>query len=227
MFNFDKWGANFEGTGSKANDSEYNWTIDNILTYKNTFGKHAINATLVYGAEKRQYETTTAGASKFLNDALGYNNLGLGQSDLQTASSGAWEETSLYMMARAIYTYNDKYIFTGTIRRDGFSGFGEGNKFGIFPSAAIAWRMSEEDFIKDNIQWIDNLKLRLSYGQNGNRTVGRYQTLSKLSNDDGYLFGDGATGEQMQWISSLANSDLKWETTNTFNLGVDFSVLRG
>lgn len=226
IFNFNKWGANFEGEGSKENNSQYNWTIDNILTYKNTFGNHAINATLVYGAEKRQYEMTKASASKFLNDALGYDNLGLGQSDMQSVSSGAWQESSLYMMARAIYSFKDRYIVTGTIRRDGFSGFGEGNKFGIFPSAAIAWRASEEDFIKNNVSWIDNLKLRMSYGQNGNRTVGRYQTLAKLDTDVGYLFGDGATGEQIQWVSSLANSDLKWETTNTFNFGIDFSLFR-
>lgn len=226
-FNFDKWGSNFEGSGSKKNDSQYNWTVDNIVSYKNTFGKHAINATFVYGAEKRQYEATKAGASKFLNDALGYNNLGLGQADLQTVSSEAWEETSLYLMFRTIYTFNDKYIFTGTIRRDGFSGFGKDNKFGVFPSAAIAWRISEEDFIKENVKWVDNLKFRLSYGQNGNRTVGRYQTLAKIDSDNGYLFGDGATGEQKQWVSSMANSDLKWETTNTFNIGLDFSLLNG
>lgn len=226
-FKFNKWGANFEGEGSKKNDSQYNWTVDNILSYKNVFGKHSVNATFVYGAEKRQYESTTAGASKFLNDVLGYNNLGLGQSDLQTASSGAWEETSLYLMFRTIYTFNDRYIFTGTIRRDGFSGFGKDNKFGVFPSAAIAWRISEEEFIKDNVKWLDNLKLRLSYGQNGNRTVGRYQTLAKIDSGNGYLFGDGATGEQKQWVSSMPNSNLKWETTNTFNIGVDFSFLNG
>lgn len=226
-FKFNKWGANFEGEGSKKNDSQYNWTVDNILSYKNVFGKHSVNATFVYGAEKRQYESTTAGASKFLNDVLGYNNLGLGQSDLQTASSGAWEETSLYLMFRTIYTFNDRYIFTGTIRRDGFSGFGKDNKFGVFPSTAIAWRISEEEFIKDNVKWLDNLKLRLSYGQNGNRTVGRYQTLAKIDSGNGYLFGDGATGEQKQWVSSMPNSNLKWETTNTFNIGVDFSFLNG
>ena len=86
---------------------------------------------------------------------------------------------------------------------------------------------------------MENLKLRLSYGSNGNRTVGRYQTLAQLgsgagsikigdtSYDAGYLFGDGASAEQMQWITSLANADLKWETTNTFNTGVDFSMLNG
>lgn len=224
-FNFDEWGDNFTGKGKKMNATTYNYTVDNILTYKNTFGKHDINATFVYGLEKRQYESTTAEASHFSNFALGYNSLQQGQSDLNKASSSAWEESSLYMMFRAAYTYDNKYIFTGTVRRDGFSGFGANNKYGVFPSAAIAWRINEEDFFKDNINWVDNLKLRLSYGQNGNRTVGRYQTLAKMGTGNGYLFGDGASAEQMQWLSSLANADLKWETTNTFNIAADFSTL--
>ena len=202
-------------------------SVDNILSYKNTFGKHAINATFVYGIEKRQYEMTKAGATNFSNDILGFNKLDAGQADLQTATSGAWEESSLYTMLRAIYTYNDKYILTGTVRRDGFSGFGKNHKFGVFPSAALAWRISEEDFFKNNINWMENLKLRLSYGQNGNRTVGRYQTLAQMGAQTGYLFGDGSSAEQMQWIKSLANADLKWETTNTFNIGFDFGALNG
>lgn len=225
QFKFNEWGANFTGSGSKMNSSSYNYTIDNILTYKRTFNKHAVNATLVYGLEKRQFESTTAGAQNFTNFALGYNKLDMGQADLQTAVSSAWEEASLYAMARASYSYNDRYILTGTVRRDGFSGFGKNNKYGVFPSVALAWRMSEEEFIKNNINWIDNLKLRMSYGQNGNRTVGRYQTMAKMGAQTGYLFGDGASPEQMQWISSLPNADLKWETTNTFNVALDFSVL--
>lgn len=227
VYNFNKWGANFTGKGSKENNSQYNWTVDNILSYKNTFGKHAINATFVYGVEKRQYEMTKAGASNFSNDILGFNKLDAGQADLQTAQSAAWMESSLYTMFRLSYTFNDKYIFTGTVRRDGFSGFGKDHKFGVFPSGAIAWRISEEDFFKNKVQWVDNLKLRLSYGSNGNRTVGRYQTLAQMGVKDGYLFGDGASAEQMQWIKSLSNADLKWETTNTFNVALDFGALSG
>lgn len=227
QFDFNKWGANFQGEGSKRNSSQYTWMLDNLFTYQRVFDKHSVNATFVYGAEKRKYEATKASASIFVNDILGYNKLSVGQADIQKAESEAWQESSLYMMLRAMYTYNDRYTFTGTIRRDGFSGFGKNNKFGVFPSAAVAWRISEESFFKDNISWAENLKLRLSYGKNGNRTVGRYQTLSQLSAQTGYLYGDGGSPEQMQWISSLANADLKWETTNTFNVGLDFSVLNG
>ncbi len=226
-FNYNAQGSNFTGAASKMNSSQYNWTADNILSYKRIFEKHAINATFVYGVEKRRYEDTKAGASNFQNGILGYNMLEAGQADLQTAISDAWEESSLYTMLRAIYTFDSRYIFTGTIRRDGFSGFGENHKFGVFPSAAFAWRINEEDFFKEQIDWVENLKWRLSYGANGNRTVGRYQTLAKLGSGVGYLFGDGASAEQMQWINSLANADLKWETTKTFNTGIDFSMFNG
>ena len=154
------------------------------------------------------------------------------QADLNTITSSAWDEASLYTMARVGYTYNDRYIFTGTIRRDGFSGFGANNKFGYFPSAAVAWRLSEEDFVKSRYEFIDNLKLRFSYGTSGNRTAGRYSTLAHMSTDmpfssgpGGYVFGDGATGQLTQAVSAMANADLKWETTTALNLGLDFSVL--
>lgn len=226
-FNFNEWGSNFTGSANKQNSSTYSYTFDNILTYKNKFGKHDVNATLVFGVEERQYETTNASASHFANFALGYNSLQMGQADLQQASSGAWKEASLYSMLRLSYIYNDKYIFTGTVRRDGFSGFGANHKYGIFPSGAIAWRISEEDFFKEKVDWMENLKLRLSYGQNGNRTVGRYQTLAKMGSGNSYLFGDGGNAEIGQWISALPNADLRWETTSSFNIGVDFSALKG
>lgn len=224
-YNYSETSENFQGKGYKKNSSEYGWTVDNILSYRNRIDKHDFDVTLVYGAEKRKQEETTATASIFTNSSLGYHYLGAGQSDLQAAASGAWQESSLYSMGRIRYTYDDKYTFTGTIRRDGFSGFGKNNKFGVFPSAALAWRVSEEEFLNDT-EWLDNLKLRLSYGKNGNRTITRYQTLAQISSGNGYVFGDGGSAELRQWISALANSNLKWETTNTFNIGIDFSVFR-
>ena len=224
-YNYSETAENFQGKGSKKNASEYGWTVDNILSYRNRIDKHDFDVTLVYGAEKRKQEETTATASIFTNGTLGYHYLGAGQADLQAAASGAWQESSLYSMGRVRYTYDDKYTFTGTIRRDGFSGFGKNNKFGVFPSAALAWRVSEEDFMNET-DWLDNLKLRLSYGKNGNRTISRYQTLATIASANGYVFGDGGSAELRQYINALANSNLKWETTNTFNIGIDFSVLR-
>ncbi len=214
------------GSASKANDSQYTWSVDNIVTYKRTFGKHDVNATLVYGAERRKYEYTLAGAKDFTNGALSYNDFSTADATTKTANASAWQESSLYTMLRLGYVYAGKYIFTGTIRRDGFSGFGANNKFAVFPSGAVAWRINEEEFMK-SLNWLDNLKLRLSYGQSGNRTMSRYETLAKLTpstgNGSGYISNLGEVNAG-QYISKLANDDLKWETTTTFNVGLDFGT---
>lgn len=231
---FDPYANTLLGQAEKKHTNQNEWTLDNILTYQNRFGKHSVNATFVYGVEKRTYEATDAFANTFNDKTLGYNNMGMGQADLNTISSNAWKETSLYNMLRLVYTFNDRYIFTGTIRRDGFSGFSKGNKFGYFPSIAAAWRLSEESFIKNNLKWIDNLKLRLSYGTSGNRTSGRYATMAQMQNmnnfetsSTGYVFGDGGTAGLMQLMKTLPNPDLKWESTESVNIGLDFSVLNG
>ena len=236
-FNFNPVSNAHQGSAYKNNNSGYSWTLDHILTYKRDFGKHSVNATAVYGIEKRGYENTNSTANNFTNKTLGYNYFSAAQSDRFVVSTGAWQETSLYMMGRVVYTFNDRYTATATIRRDGFSGFGKDNKFGLFPSAAVAWRVSEENFLKDNVSWIDNLKLRLSYGQNGNRALSRYDTMAKMSTlltgsggkggVGGYLFGDSATPELTQAINTMSNSGLKWETTTSLNIGLDFSVLNG
>lgn len=223
-YNFNRLANNFQGEGYKENESEYSWTQDNILSYRNTFGKHDFDATLLYGVERIADEKTKGIGKYFANDILGYNKLDAAQADQQSITSGAWEESSMYSMGRIRYTFDERYTFTGTVRRDGFSGFGANYKFGVFPSAAIAWRINQEKFMQ-KITCLDNLKLRLSFGKNGNRTIERYQTLARLKAGNGYVYGDGASPEQRQWLSSLANADLKWETTNTLNIGVDFSVL--
>ncbi len=227
-YNFNSYAQNFTGEASKLNSSQHLMTLDNIVSYQNTFGDHALNGTFVYGIEKRNFENTTATAIQFANNILGYNKLDAGQAGLQTTTSSAWKESSLYQMLRLSYTYKNNYILTATVRKDGFSGFGPNNKFGVFPSAAFAWWLSEERFMKDNIRVLDELKLRVSYGVNGNRTIDRYQTLAKIGSSvaNGYLYGDGAAAQIGQNMTSLANSDLKWESTRSFNIGADFSLFK-
>ncbi len=224
-YRFEEYGANFRGSGYKTESFNYDWTLDNIITYKRVLNElHNINATLVYGLEKRSFNNTGASASDFVNNALSYNRLQAGNAEMHVVSSGAWEEASLYQMARLFYGYNNKYLLTGTIRRDGFSGFSEKNKFGIFPSIAIAWVASQEAFIYDNFEWLDNLKIRMSYGSNGNRTIARYQTLATVEGGFNYITGDERS-VYTQSISGLASSNLKWETTKGINIGLDFGLL--
>lgn len=140
--------------------------------------------------------------------------------------SNSWEESSLYSMGRAVYNFDDKYLLTGTIRRDGFSGFGKNNKFGVFPSVALGWIMTNESFMKNSSDWLSLLKIRLSYGTTGRRALNRYQTLARVSTGYSYIFGDGGSPVIGKWMSSLSNDDLKWETTTGINLGFDYGLFK-
>lgn len=179
--------------------------------------------TLLYGFEETKQDVTEAVGEVFVNNILGYNNLQVASSELQQAISGAWEESSLYSMARFFYGFKGKYMLTGTVRRDGYSGFGKENKFGVFPSLSLAWRVSEESFA-DDLDWLDHLKLRASYGTVGNRTIGRYQTLARIAGGFG-LVNMAHSPVYTQSITSLESPNLKWEKTTGVNLGVDFGVL--
>ena len=214
----------FQGQGQKYEGIGNDWANDNILTYNRTFNnKHRITATLAYGREKRRFNSTTATAYYFISDELGYNRLQAGSADLQSVTSTAWQETSLYNLNRVFYGFDDKYLFTLTVRTDGFSGFGQDYKYGTFPSASTAWVLSEESFISDNFEYIDNLKLRGSYGANGNRTIGRYSTLSRVAGGFNYING-AKIPVYTQNNATLANPDLKWETTIGINIGLDYSL---
>ncbi|WP_317195447.1 SusC/RagA family TonB-linked outer membrane protein [Zobellia russellii] len=227
-YRFDPIGNNFTGGSSKENIFREDRTTDNLLTYKRTFNeKHALDVTLLYGFEERDGENTIARSGNFLNQSLGYNSLESGDVDLQLAESGAFDESSIYQMARLNYRYNDKYLLTFTTRRDGFSGFGSDKKFGIFPSLGLAWTLSNEKFVNKALPGLTNLKFRATYGQTGNRTVGRYRTLAQVDAGFQYVFGDGSGPAYGQNINSLANNSLSWETTTGLNLGLDFGMLSG
>ncbi len=222
---FKSYESNFEGEGSKTETIGYDWSMDHILSFKRTYKDiHKFDVTFVYGVEKRKENYTQAISSSYSSQELGYNSLQIGDSGMQETYSGAWEESSLYTMGRIFYGLKNKYLFTGTVRRDGFSGFSEENKFGVFPSMSFAWVLSEESFIPQK-KWLDNLKLRASYGTVGNRTIGRYETLATISGGYSYIDSSDAPA-YTQSISSLANSSLKWETTTGINAGFDFGLFR-
>jgi TonB-dependent starch-binding outer membrane protein SusC len=212
-------GQSLNGYAKKYSYVENNWLLNNIITYNRTFnGDHMVNATFLYSRESRTANSTTAEASNFANDVLGYNNLGLGS--LQKTSSTAWEENSISYMGRLNYVFKNRYMITGTVRRDGYSGFGAENKFATFPSVSLAWVSSDEKFFKDNISWL-YLKERISWGINGNQGIGRYASFSKMEASN-YVYG--ATSVTTVNPSTLGNSTLKWEETASFNFGIDFGL---
>jgi TonB-linked SusC/RagA family outer membrane protein len=209
-----------EGSGNKGQaiknpSQERNWTYNNIITYLRTFGNHQVNATLLYSQEGRNAESSTINAQGFDNPVLGYNNVSLGTT--VTVASTAWQENSISYMARLNYSFKNRYLLTATIRRDGYSGFGENNKFANFPSVSLGWILTDEsfmDFAEDLY-----LKLRTSYGENGNQGIGRYSSFSRMTADY-YVYGP--TTSIAVYPSSLGNADLGWETTASFNVGLDF-----
>lgn len=220
--NSNVYGASLTGAASKYHTNFHEETLDNIVSYDNKLGDHSINATFVYGYRKANYDTSTASGEQYSNLVLSYNSLQ--QAVIQHITSSAWKESQLYQMGRINYNYKNRYLLTGTVRRDGYSGFSSDHKFAVFPSAALGWTISNEPFFK--IKQIDNLKLRASYGENGNQTS-RYSSLARVSalTDYQYTFGDGASTSIGQAITSLSNNSLKWEKTKGFNFGMDFSVL--
>ena len=221
QFNSNEYAQAETGEVKKYNNSTYSYTFDNIFNYTKTLDKHRINATLVVGITEREYENTTARSYNLANQTLGYNDLGQGKN--QFVLSDSWEESSSYQMFRLNYLYNSKYLLTGTIRRDGFSGFAQNEKTAYFPSFAFGWIASEESFLNQS-DWLNLLKLRVSYGVNGNLAT-RYSSLATVNSTASYVYGDGGTTAYGQEPSNLPNSNLKWERTNGINLALDFGVL--
>jgi len=215
--------ANFQGGGSKTHNRFWDISSDQVISFNRIFGDaHDISSTLLYGLEKRTNNFTIASATNFAKERLGFNRLQDGDSDQQSVNTGGWEETSLYTMGRVNYVFSDKYMFTATLRRDGFSGFSDEFKWGYFPSFAAGWVVSEESFL--NISWLDRLKIRTSYGTTGNRTIDRFETLAKVSVSTGYVTGGGSSLLN-QNISDLASPSLQWEETTGINIGLDFDIL--
>ncbi|MBT2560913.1 TonB-dependent receptor [Pedobacter sp. ISL-68] len=213
--------ANLTGQASKENTTYYDYTFDNLLTYNKIIGKHSFTGTLLYGAIERDNSYTRAYATGFSRLTLGYDNLQQGTN--RFAISNAWKETLNYQMFRLNYNYESRYLFTGTLRRDGFSGFAENNKYGIFPSISAGWDISKESFFK--VSWVDNLKLRVGYGVAGNQTT-RYSSLANVGVSAAYVFGDGGSTQFGQQVNSLSNPDLRWERTTGANLGLEFTLFK-
>lgn len=201
--------------------SDYEWLIDNMLKWNYTFKDiHKLDVTLVASAEQYRFWNTVGTNEGFQpNGSLGYHNISGGTKPNVSANDEA--QTANAFLGRLNYGLLDKYLFTASIRRDGFSAFGVNNAYGTYPAFAAAWRLSEEQFIKNDILY--NLKLRLSWGENGNRDIGRYSALSKLNITNHVIDGDDVSG---LWTNNLANKKLKWERTRAINLGLDFGIFK-
>ncbi|WP_299552259.1 TonB-dependent receptor [Seonamhaeicola sp.] len=220
-------------TKSARNDpgrirSYYNTVLDVAYTWDNIINMnfdidedHSIKTTLITSLYQKEIEGSNIQTRNFSSDLYSFYDTRAGL-DIRNYDSYFTKENTASFAARVNYSYKDKYILYVTGRYDGASRLAEGNKWDFFPSAAFAWKVSEEDFMQ-NTEWISNLKLRLSYGQTGNiNSVSPYGSFSFLNNNT-YLFGDDVSTAQT--IGGLANQELTWEVSTETNVGVDVGFL--
>jgi len=215
----------FGGSASRTFRNDFLWQLDNIVKWKQTFAKvHDVDFTFLFNAEKFQRWSDEMNNEGFdPNDDLGYHYMKGGI--LPTISSNDEYRTGDALMARLFYSYDNRYMITGTVRRDGYSAFGQKNPRAVFPSVAVGWVFSDEPFLK-KLNWLDYGKLRFSWGLNGNRDIGVYRALARMGNSKYmYVSPDGKVyNGSYLYVNSLANKELKWERTASFNLGLDFSI---
>lgn len=223
--NFLKRTQASEGEASLGKSDGMTWLNENTLNYNNTFGGvHRVNALLGYTMQQFNNDKLNALAFGFPNGHTGYHNIFAGQKPQKpTNSESSWSMISY--LGRVNYTLNNKYLFTLTGRIDGSSKFGANNKYAFFPSAAIAWRVSEEDFMKD-VNWINDLKLRTSYGVIGNQAILPYLSLASVGPYGEGVFNSPQGSEVYTGMEPLnyVNPNLKWETTRQLDIGVDFGL---
>jgi TonB-linked SusC/RagA family outer membrane protein len=209
------------GYASQFGTDVKSWLVENILNYNRDFGNHSLFITALYSAQERTAESLGLTGTGFPNDVRSFYQFG--DAEFLESSVGYTKANNLSQMLRINYNYKSKYLLTLTGRRDGYSAFGDDKKYGLFPSVAIGWNLAREPFL-ENSEKINNLKLRASYGVNGNEAISPYVTLANLAQTN-YI---DASGNNLIGYRSnrLANPNLGWESTTSLNLGLDFGLFK-
>lgn len=223
------WIATTHGV-DRGTAKRFDWTLNNTINWAKTFaGKHTLNVTLVQEVEEKKYWSENVNARNILpSDALGFHSISNGDPLYSSFSSNDSHETADGMLARVFYSYDDRYMLTTSVRRDGYSAFGMSNPRATFYSAALAWTFSNEKFF--HFDALNSGKLRVSYGQNGNRSLANpYIALANLANGVGTQGYVDPSGNYIQYfylrIDRLANPNLQWEKTTAYNVGLDLNFL--
>lgn len=203
-------------TMSEWNNETVNWSADFLLTYAKQIKDHSINLMAGYTAQEENWDQLRSEGTKFPNDEIQiFQNA---ETISMTSERYSW--SLLAYFARADYNYKDKYLLSASIRREGSSRFGTNNRWGNFPSVSAGWRLSEESFMPQ-LSWLNNLKLRASYGVTGNNAIGNYSSLSGMNSANYILGGSYAPGVT---IASFANTQLGWEKSRALDVGIDLSL---
>lgn len=207
------------GSGGQGYFKKMSRITENVLTYDNEWNRHHLTATAVYSWQDYVYEGMSMSGKGFVNDETGAWDMSQASRETLDYSSDKYSNRLISMTARLSYGYDDRYLVTLTARRDGSSRFGTNNKWGFFPSVGLAWRASEEQWLKDS-NWLTYLKFRASFGVTGNQEIGNYKSLARLLSHN-YIYQDG---ELKGFYETIGNEDLKWERANQFDVGVDFAL---
>jgi TonB-linked SusC/RagA family outer membrane protein len=210
-------------TASNSYAQTTDWTIENLLTYDRTINKSQINALALYSSEKTQFSQTAIGGIGIPADALQYYNIGTASQEIDVLPQNQLynERGLLSWMGRVMYTYDNRYMISGTVRSDGASVLAPGHQWHTYPAVSAGWNVANESFMK-GVSLVNMLKLRVGYGQTSNQAVSPYSTLGLLSTNP-YNFGSTyATG---YYVSTLPNPSLSWEFSKTWNYGIDFAIL--
>jgi TonB-dependent starch-binding outer membrane protein SusC len=212
-------GGRTEAFAREGNMTRYGWLVENTLNYQNTFGLNNVTVLAGTSAQNQTAKNFTAQKQDFPHPELQQLSSASGTAD---AFGGYSERSTLSFFGRINYAYDDKYLMSATLRHDGSSKFGPENRFGTFPSFAVAWRISEESFMQ-NLTSVSDLKVRFGYGQIGNDEISDFIFLSTLS-DVTYVNGDELVAGIVP--NKVPNREVKWESTITQNLGIDLSLWR-
>ncbi|MEQ9441320.1 MAG: TonB-dependent receptor [Cyclobacteriaceae bacterium] len=213
-------GEGLGGYASVQKLADYSKLLETTVSFNKSYGQHAIDAVAGYSYQYFRDEALHNTANGFLSDEFKWYSL-QAASTISQVSTGIGSSKLISFYGRVNYNYDNRYFFTGTIRQDGSSRFGSGNKWGVFPSTAVAWRISQEDFF--NVSSVSDLKLRASYGITGNQEIGNLNSITTLgASTVGYLVG----GQRVTIVlpQQYANPDLKWEQTEQFDIGLSFGL---
>ena len=229
MTRYGYWASINKVNGSIMYTDSYTWLNENLLTYNKKFGKdHTLNAVAGITFQENVWKRYGLSAIQLPNENLGLAGLSQGIAQPVTSLNTEWSLMSY--LARVNYSYQNKYLLTASYRADGSSKFRKNNRWGYFPSAAFAWRLINESFMKEQTLFSD-AKVRLGYGVTGNNRVNEYATYAQLSFDNTgpatngyYPFNNTIT--QGVYLSSIANPDLRWESTKQSNIGVDLGLFK-
>ena len=228
--------GNFKGTGVFEKDENAingggisenqtrNWAVENIVSFDRTFAeKHNINVVGMYSAEQTTFESTGASAQGIPSDQFQYYALDKATGEKKLEGYNYWQSGLMSWMGRVMYSYDNKYMISAALRSDASSRLAKGHQWHTYPAVSVGWNVAREQFM-ENLTWIDNLKLRIGYGETSNQAISPYSTLGSLAIRN-YNFGD--TYKAGYYVNALPNPELGWEYSKTWNFGVDFSLFKG